>query len=572
MKLRRSRRQPNRSREGAPFFAGVSREHTPLSGTPFFKNADVARQPPEVDDEAASQSADRRDEEPTQSVDDRELGNQTERDEEAVSQNDGEREEEAASQGAGEREDEAPQQGPELEDEAAGQDSAELDEVVPSQDEAELDDKALAQESEEREDITAAQSADRDDESVAQAPSSGAISLSATRSRLPGSAIATRPSPHVARAHDATAAPDIQRTLGDGHDLTASRFAGDLRLEAAFDDERHVRRGDHGDHVVRLQQALVEQGFQLPGAGVDGRFGPETEQAVRNYQAANGLQVDGIVGPRTMGALDRRTFVPSIDWPNSLRDQIRQLIAQGQTYAQIRLAVRGASLFERLFARIDVNFLREIQPNLTWNDFARIVELLGGRAPNGAALVADAAVQAALTDAWNGSNAAVTGWGVDNPAHPQHGACSPSQTNLPTAAQTGTHEEGGWIYMNVITGGIYTRRAPPGAQATVNLNNPPQILDSIVVGAIHTHPNLGACWGVQPGQADRNFSQFVGVPLIARGMQGAATQDFVTTAPAPQRRAHLGGPRGFPMAGGAIAPQPIFCAAQPLSNSEARAS
>ncbi|MHB8490789.1 MAG: NlpC/P60 family protein [Solirubrobacteraceae bacterium] len=53
--------------------------------------------------------------------------------------------------------------------------------------------------------------------------------------------------------------------------------------------------GSTGNQVRKLQQAL--------GVKVDGNFGEETETAVYEYQATRGLSVDGIVGPQTSGAL-----------------------------------------------------------------------------------------------------------------------------------------------------------------------------------------------------------------------------------------------------------------------------
>ena len=51
-----------------------------------------------------------------------------------------------------------------------------------------------------------------------------------------------------------------------------------------------------GRQVQLLQRALG-------GIKVDGVFGPETEQAVRSFQASRGLTVDGVVGPATTATL-----------------------------------------------------------------------------------------------------------------------------------------------------------------------------------------------------------------------------------------------------------------------------
>ncbi|MFC4403471.1 peptidoglycan-binding protein [Gracilibacillus xinjiangensis] len=60
-----------------------------------------------------------------------------------------------------------------------------------------------------------------------------------------------------------------------------------------------LKKGSKGKEVIRLQQDLLKLGYSLPRYRVDGVFGDETLLAVRNFQQDKGLQVDGIVGPRT---------------------------------------------------------------------------------------------------------------------------------------------------------------------------------------------------------------------------------------------------------------------------------
>src|SRR6266478_1761939 len=62
-----------------------------------------------------------------------------------------------------------------------------------------------------------------------------------------------------------------------------------------------LKRGSTGPEVTALQQRLQDLGFDPNG--IDGIFGPGTESAVKAFQQAKGLSVDGIVGPITRTAL-----------------------------------------------------------------------------------------------------------------------------------------------------------------------------------------------------------------------------------------------------------------------------
>ncbi|MBM7573566.1 peptidoglycan DD-metalloendopeptidase family protein [Aquibacillus albus] len=60
-----------------------------------------------------------------------------------------------------------------------------------------------------------------------------------------------------------------------------------------------LRHGDQGQAVQDLQKKLVSLGYRLPRFGADGKFGNETEAAVKAFQQDQRIAVDGIVGPVT---------------------------------------------------------------------------------------------------------------------------------------------------------------------------------------------------------------------------------------------------------------------------------
>ena len=64
-----------------------------------------------------------------------------------------------------------------------------------------------------------------------------------------------------------------------------------------------LRYGSSGSDVKKLQQALINAGYDLGSTGADGIYGNKTAAAVKAYQKANGLSVDGIAGNQTLGKL-----------------------------------------------------------------------------------------------------------------------------------------------------------------------------------------------------------------------------------------------------------------------------
>jgi peptidoglycan hydrolase-like protein with peptidoglycan-binding domain len=109
---------------------------------------------------------------------------------------------------------------------------------------------------------------------------------------------------------------DVQRLTAEerSENLTSARYAGEVRLEAAFDNSPPMKLGERGEAVARVQLGLVDDEFALPKSTkpdgtLDGVFGGETISAVRGFQRKHELTgpggvPDGVIGRRTLTALD----------------------------------------------------------------------------------------------------------------------------------------------------------------------------------------------------------------------------------------------------------------------------
>ena len=91
-----------------------------------------------------------------------------------------------------------------------------------------------------------------------------------------------------------------------------------------------LRRGSSGEYVLLAQTELLNKGYSLGSAGVDGKFGSATEKAVKEFQKDNGLTVDGIIGPMTWDALDKTEPLTlyTVTIPHMTKSKADQLLSQ----------------------------------------------------------------------------------------------------------------------------------------------------------------------------------------------------------------------------------------------------
>ncbi|PIW68371.1 MAG: hypothetical protein COW10_02905, partial [Candidatus Omnitrophica bacterium CG12_big_fil_rev_8_21_14_0_65_42_8] len=74
-------------------------------------------------------------------------------------------------------------------------------------------------------------------------------------------------------------------------------------LKAKGTMQRDPTKAEFRPAAKEIQAALKNAGFN-PGS-IDGKIGPRTRQAIKDFQKSKGLVPDGVVGPKTWTSLGR---------------------------------------------------------------------------------------------------------------------------------------------------------------------------------------------------------------------------------------------------------------------------
>ena len=109
----------------------------------------------------------------------------------------------------------------------------------------------------------------------------------------------------------------------------------DKMAHAAATQSLSVPTGNINPAVADIQKVLLALGYKLPKHGVDGSRGPETRNAVKQFQRDNNLTVDGDPGPVTIGAMNRLVATKKIAFVKSTPADVKVSAGTGQASGKL---------------------------------------------------------------------------------------------------------------------------------------------------------------------------------------------------------------------------------------------
>lgn len=202
---------------------------------------------------------------------------------------------------------------------------------------------------------------------------------------------------HASAAYDDPSPEPEMRSLEELRAAVSKSTAVGLASGAAVlstmaiapDAEAALRRGDRCSNVRLAQGALLNQGFSTNG--IDGVFGSSTESAVRRFQSANGLFIDGVIGPSTARQLGLRADISCSDSGDSTSagrvrvttsgGSLNARSGPGTSFRVVRQYANGTIL--NVTGRTRNGFSELTNGLWVSSDFVRRVGDSGGETPSG---------------------------------------------------------------------------------------------------------------------------------------------------------------------------------------------
>ena len=214
---------------------------------------------------------------------------------------------------------------------------------------------------------------------------------------------------------------------------------------------------------------------------------------------------------------------------DKLQKSLKVLVDKNvKDYVIYKDAISKSTADEKKVALLDKGLLSAMNDILGHESFARCVEALGRRAPNFTELQKLSVVATALQDAWKASDVGVRD------------------------LVTQPHEEGGWVYMDLMDGSFSIQRATATGTNFIKVEPPPQVKGSVLVAIFHTHPTPTKKPGPSPD--DLREDKRRGVPNLVAASTTGNPKVFKIYLSGPAARKHLASPTTIPGASGGIAP------------------
>ena len=143
--------------------------------------------------------------------------------------------------------------------------------------------------------------------------------------------------PMPTAAPSATAKPTASPAPSASPEASASATASPAPTVPVDPNEGKVRtlfKNRYGSDVEALQEALTELGFFT--SRVDSQFGVRTERALKKYQKARGLEVDGVLGAETRRALAEDGYEIPAWYPDVYPDGFERTLKKGMKGMDVR--------------------------------------------------------------------------------------------------------------------------------------------------------------------------------------------------------------------------------------------